>query len=88
MKSKLTLSIEKETKEEAKPFARRHGTSVSEMVEKFLKSAVSTSKSWQPPKGSVVADLMGSIPDKDKREYDEIIVEEIVNNSSISQLNN
>lgn len=42
MKEKLTLSIEKETKERAKRYARRKGTSVSKMVEAFLASISGT----------------------------------------------
>ena len=38
MKEKLTLTIEKETKERAKRYARQHGTSISKMVETFLAS--------------------------------------------------
>lgn len=38
MKEKLTLSIDKKTKEKAKRFARQQGTSISQMVEKFLDS--------------------------------------------------
>lgn len=38
MKEKLTLTIEKKTKERAKRYARRQGTSVSKMVETFLAS--------------------------------------------------
>lgn len=38
MKEKLTLLINKETKERAKQFAHKQGTSVSKMVETYLDS--------------------------------------------------
>ncbi|MEX0770195.1 MAG: DUF6364 family protein [Balneolaceae bacterium] len=44
MKEKLTLTIEKETKERAKRFARRQGTSVSKLVETFLDSVSGTNQ--------------------------------------------
>ena len=36
MKEKLTLTIDKETKERAKRFARRKGVSLSQIVETYL----------------------------------------------------
>lgn len=38
MKEKLTLSIDKKTKEKAKRFAQKKGTSISQMVETYLES--------------------------------------------------
>lgn len=38
MKEKLTLSIDKKTKEKAKRFAQKKGTSISQMVERYLES--------------------------------------------------
>ena len=38
MKEKLTLSIDKKTKEKAKRFAQKKGTSISKMVETYLDS--------------------------------------------------
>lgn len=79
MKEKLTLSIEKETKEQAKRYARRKGTSVSQMVEDFLESVTyQDDDDWRPPEGSIVAKMLGSVPDTDKRDYKEIIEEEIL----------
>lgn len=36
MKEKLTLTIEKETKERARRYARKQGTSISKLVEDYL----------------------------------------------------
>ena len=36
MKEKLTLTIEKETKERVRQFARKQGTSISKLVEDYL----------------------------------------------------
>lgn len=38
MKEKLTLSINKKTKEKAKQFAKRKGVSISKIVETYLES--------------------------------------------------
>lgn len=79
MKEKLTLSIEKETKEQAKRYAKRKGTSISQMVEDFLDSVTyEDDDNWRPPEGSLVAKMLGSVPDTDKRDYKEIIEEEIL----------
>lgn len=79
MKEKLTLSIEKTTKEQAKRYAKRKGTSISQMVEDFLDSVTyEDDDDWRPPEGSLVAKMLGSVPDTDKRNYKEIIEEEIL----------
>lgn len=79
MKEKLTLSIEKTTKEQAKRYARQKGTSVSQMVEEFLESVTyQEDEDWRPPEGSLVAEMSGSIPDTDKRDYDEILTEALM----------
>ncbi len=61
MKSKLTLTIEKETKERAKRHAKKVGKSVSQMVEEFL-DQISEKEEWTPPAGSTTAKLSGSLP--------------------------
>jgi hypothetical protein len=60
MKSKLTLTIEESVKDRAKKFAKRHDTSVSDMVEKFL-HIVTQEEGWYPEPGSVTESLMGSV---------------------------
>ncbi|MDR8391276.1 DUF6364 family protein [Aliifodinibius sp. S!AR15-10] len=74
MKEKLTLSIDRETKRRAKRYARATGKSISEMVEEFL-NQLSSEEQWEPPEGSVVEKLSGSLPIKDNRPYKEIIAE-------------
>lgn len=56
MKEKLTLTIEKETKERAKKHARHMGKSVSEIVEEYL-NEISSSQTWTPPEDSEVSRL-------------------------------
>lgn len=56
MKSKLTLTIEEETKKRAKRHARAIGKSVSELVEDFL-NEISAVNDWEPPQDSEVARL-------------------------------
>jgi hypothetical protein len=60
MKSKLTLTIEESVKDRAKKFAKRHDTSVSDMVEKFL-HIVTQEEGWYSEPGSVTESLMGSV---------------------------
>ncbi len=60
MKTKLTLTIEESVKDRAKEFAKRHDTSVSDMVEKFLHIATQE-EGWHPEPGSVTESLMGSV---------------------------
>lgn len=76
MKEKLTLSIEKETKERAKRHAKALGRSVSQMVEDFLNEAtVNGDDVFTPEPGSVTESLMGSLelPKKYKgKDYKEI----------------
>jgi len=42
MKEKLTLTIDKQTKERAKSFARREGVSLSKIVESYLETLSGT----------------------------------------------
>lgn len=74
MKEKLTLSIDKETKQRAKQHAKSVGKSVSEIVEDFL-NEVSASEEWTPPEGSAVEQLAGSLPIDDNRAYRELLTE-------------
>ncbi|CAN5257930.1 DUF6364 family protein [soil metagenome] len=79
MKEKLTLTIEKEVKEQAKHAAKRRGVSVSRMVEQFLKSVSEEEVDWRPRKGSVVSKLSGSIRLKDTGEsYSEIVTDALM----------
>lgn len=77
MKKKLTLTIEESVKERAKKFARRHGTSVSEMVEQYL-SEKTRSSEWNLPLESPVNRFAGSLPigDSDKTD-DEILTKRL-----------
>jgi len=82
MKEKLTLTIDKSVKDQAKKYARRRGMSVSGMVEQYLKSVSEPDQTWQPKKGSVVAKLSGSIPVKDDRDYDQLLEEALLEKHS------
>ncbi|REL38502.1 hypothetical protein DYD21_00715 [Rhodohalobacter sp. SW132] len=78
MKEKLTLTIDKEVKKQARELAKKQGVSISGMVETYLKTLSKKSEDWKPKKGSVVAKLSGSIPVKDNRDYDEILEEALL----------
>lgn len=84
MKEKLTLSIERETKRRAKQYARAKGKSISEMVEEFL-NQLASEEQWQPPEGSVVEKLSGSLPINDERPYKEIITETLSEKYNIDE---
>lgn len=76
MKSKLTLTIDKETKERAKRHAKRLGKSVSQMVEEFL-DEVSADEEWTPPEDSLTAKLSGSLPISSDEDYKQILTKEL-----------
>jgi hypothetical protein len=80
MKEKLTLSIEKETKKRAKRYAKAEGRSISEMVQEFL-DAIAQTDDWQPPEGSITAELAGSLELPEKYEgmdYKQIIQDVLI----------
>ncbi|MCA1803586.1 MAG: DUF6364 family protein [Rhodothermaceae bacterium] len=78
MKEKLTLSIDKKTKDLAKKYAKRRGITVSGMVEHFLRSVSRQEESWQPRDGSVTSKLTGSIPDPANQDYDIMVTEALM----------
>ncbi|MFU8861493.1 MAG: DUF6364 family protein [Cyclonatronaceae bacterium] len=78
MKEKLTLSIDKKTKDQAKKFAKRRGITVSGMVEQFLQSVSRQEESWQPREGSVTSQLTGSIPDPSNQDYEMMVTEALM----------
>lgn len=61
MKKKLTLTIEESVKDRAKIFAKRKGTSVSEIVEQYLDKKT-RSEAWDIPMDSPVNRFAGSLP--------------------------
>lgn len=63
MKKKLTLTIEESVKNRAKKFAKRHNTSISGMVERFLDSIATEDEhtGFRPEPGSITESLMGSV---------------------------
>ncbi len=78
MKVKLTLTIDNDTKEQAKKVARQRGTSVSRMVEQFLNSVSRSQSDWSPREGSVVSKLAGSIPAGSDVEYEDVLTDELL----------
>lgn len=80
MKEKLTLTIEKNIKDQAKQFARRRGVSVSAIVEKYLKSLSETEDDWKPKEGSIVSEISGSVSNKNNREYDDLLEKTLLDN--------
>jgi antitoxin component of RelBE/YafQ-DinJ toxin-antitoxin module len=78
MKEKLTLSIDKKTKDLAKKFAKRRGITVSGMVEHFLRTVIRQEEGWQPREGSITSKLTGSIPDIANHDYESLVTEALM----------
>lgn len=60
MSTKLTLTIEESVIENAKQYARQKGTSLSNMVENYLKIVATESVCAEPELSPVVKSLKGS----------------------------
>jgi hypothetical protein len=77
MKKKLTLSIDESVTRRAKRLAQREGTSVSEIVEKYLAEKTAEETGWKPAEGSWTARLLGVVP-QSQEDYKQIKEEEIL----------
>jgi len=78
MRTKLTLTIEKETIEIAKNYAREKGQSLSEMVENYFKLITGDRKKIKPKQLSErVRKLRGIIKTDDNFDYKETLTEEL-----------
>jgi hypothetical protein len=80
MGKKLTLSIEHEVIEQAKQYASKHGRSLSNIVEEYLKSLGPTKK--RPIKVTVdpiVEELFGSVRFQTKKKDKNLIQEALIN---------
>jgi hypothetical protein len=60
MSTKLTLTIEESVIENAKQYARQKGTSLSNMVENYLKIVATESVCAEPELSPIVKSLKGS----------------------------
>ena len=61
MSTKLTLSLKKETIEQAKKYAKANNVSLSFLIENYLQKIVSTYEFSPPSKSSIVDELSGII---------------------------
>ena len=79
MTTKLTLSIDKDTIAHAKLFARKNKTSVSALVENYLKHLIDAKYKHDNTVTPMVKELTGIIklPDESdhKKEYEEYLAE-------------
>jgi hypothetical protein len=63
MKKKLTLVIDDEVTSRAKRLAQAEGTSVSELVEAYLKERTAgMERPWVPEPGSWIENIIGVMP--------------------------
>jgi hypothetical protein len=67
MTRKLTLSVDKRVVDRAKRHARRQGTSVSQMVERFLRTVTSSPNAGEAP--PVLRRLRGALRGAKPSEY-------------------
>ena len=80
-KKKLTITIEESVKERAKRFAKKHQTSISEIVETFLASVTDEEMGFTPEPGSWTESLYGSAslpPEYEGMSYQEIKEKEVL----------
>ncbi|MBK8503373.1 MAG: hypothetical protein IPL46_14830 [Saprospiraceae bacterium] len=80
MNTKLTLSIEQEVIEAAKDYAKKHGKSLSNIVEEYLK-ALSEKKSTKErvELSKIVKELQGSISlPKDSKSYKKLLQDALI----------
>lgn len=80
MNTKLTLSIEQEVIEAAKDYAKKHGKSLSNIVEEYLK-ALSEKKSTKErvELSKIVKELKGSIRlPKDGQSFNELLQDALI----------
>ena len=76
MKTKLTLSIEKEVVERAKKFAKESDQTISEMVEGFLR-AISRNQSQPAELSDRLRSLAGKFRLPEGKEDRDVLVEEL-----------
>jgi hypothetical protein len=69
MSTKLTLTIEESVIENAKQYARQKGTSLSNMVENYLKVVTTETVSSEPEFSPIVKSLKGSFRAPENFDY-------------------
>ena len=76
---KLTLTMEPETIEMAKRYARKHNTSVSAVVSQFIRSVASEEEreDVQIPRGSLLEKVAGIIKLPEGKTVDDLLQEAI-----------
>ena len=79
MNTKLTLSIEQDVIESAKDYAKRHGKSLSSIVEEYLKALVKD-KSFKEKRelSKIVKDLKGSISLPKDKSYKDLLQDALI----------
>lgn len=80
MNTKLTLSIEQQVIEVSKIYAKSQGRSLSNIVEEYLKSLVSSqSKDKNKELSTLIKELKGSLKlPKDNKSYKELIEDSLI----------
>ena len=81
MKTKLTLTLDKEVIQEAKAYAKDHRQSLSKIVENYFKDITKKEKNTynldENELSPIVKKLRGSIPLDEDIDYKEVLIEEL-----------
>lgn len=75
MTTKLTLSVDQKLIDEAKVYAKNHGTSISKMVEGYLKEILKSNNADSQSKASIIDSLSGIIKVDDDFDFDKVRLE-------------
>ena len=79
MNTKLTLSIQQEVIQAAKDYAKKHGRSLSNIVEEYLKALSEKKSTKEKELSKIVKDLKGSISlPKDSKSYQELLQDALI----------
>lgn len=76
--AKLTLSIQKETIELAKEYARENGSSLSAMVEDYLRALTIVHKKEAEDLSPIVKSLSGILPLEEDFDYKKFMAEALL----------
>jgi hypothetical protein len=74
--AKLTLSVDEAVVEKAREYSRRHGTSISQLVSRFLSGLPADDSAWEAELTPTVRRLLGiASGDVDEDDYHRYLLE-------------
>ena len=78
MKTKLTLSIDKELVERAKSYAKKEGRSLSQIIENYLETIISQEPSPEEELSDTIKSLRGSFKAPEGFEYKNELIKSLL----------